>query len=165
MKKITLILFAVMAILPMMAQPMHGRWNTRASAANDESIECGAMQSEPIVVIDEDFSLFTAGSETAPDDEDITTSNYYVKDEYTHLPKWIGYNVHQAGGVCALLAWTDVMYGSGYGHISTPEKELYGEVTLTFKARRAHSNPTSGRMWIALCNNSYGIIQDTLHWE
>lgn len=162
-KKFTLILFAVLASMPVIAQPALGRWNTRASATEPERVECGATQSEPIVVIDEDFSLFTAGSETTPDDEDITTSNYYVKDEYTHLPKWIGYNVHQAGGVCALLAWTDAMHGSGYGHISTPEKELYGEVTLTFKARRAHSNPNSGRMWIALCNNSYGIIQDTTY--
>ena len=60
---------------------------------------------EPTVVIDEDFSLFTAGSEENPDDKSITTSSFYVESKYTKIPKWIGYNVCQAGGVCALLEY------------------------------------------------------------
>ena len=116
---------------------------------------------EPTVVIDEDFSLFTAGSEENPDGNSITTSSFYVESKYTKIPKWIGYNVCQAGGVCALLEYFHPDFGKGYGYISTPEMELYGETTVTFRARRAYSNPSSGDLDLALCDNTSGRLETT----
>ncbi len=120
-----------------------------------------AFAVEPKVVVDEDFSLFTAGSEENPDSESITTSDYRVQNQYTKIPNWIGYNVHQAGGVCALLQYIHPQFGKGYGHISTPEMELYGEVTISFRARRAHSNPLAGDLDLALCDNTSGRLETT----
>lgn len=160
-KKITLMMIATLSVLTMTAQQVQGCWNSRAEVTEHSRVMCGGIAAEPTVVVEEDFSLFTAGSEANPDDVDITTSNYFVKSEYTHVPNWIGYNVYQAGGACALLEWSTPQVGTEYGHISTPERELYGEVTLTFRARRAHSNPHAGEMWVSLCNNTTGILVDT----
>ena len=48
------------------------------------------------------------------------------------------------------------MYG---GYISTPEAELYGEATITFRARRATANPTVGTLDLALCDNTSGRLE------
>lgn len=165
MKKINYPIVLLMALIAgsATAQPIAGHWHNKPIA--NESITqqrtIQQVQSEAKLVLEEDFSLFTKGSEEAPDAEDISNSRYYVKNEYTHEPYWIGYNVHQAGGACALLEFNDPDYGKLYGHISTPERELYGDVVIKFRARRAHSNPTKGQLWLALCNNLEGVIEST----
>lgn len=158
-KEFYAILLLMLATLPLMAQPPLGRWNTRAVVVDTDKPIYEAAASESFVVLEEDFSLFTAGSETAPDSKDITDNNFFVDSKYTHIPNWIGHNVHQAGGKCALLKYNINGY-SGYGHISTPEMEMYGDVVVSFKARRAHSNPNAGRLRLSLCNNTYGIIEE-----
>jgi hypothetical protein len=63
-------------------------------------------ESEATVVLEEDFSLFTAGSEDMPDDVNIAPEvdyTYLVDTAYTHQPGWLGYYVFQAGG-CAACA-------------------------------------------------------------
>lgn len=113
--------------------------------------------SAPAVVVDEDFSLFTAGSEAQPDTEDITDKSVYeVPASYTKLPHWPGGGVYQAGGVC-YLGVREVNGESLYGFISTPVMELYGTVTLTFRARLAEAG--KGSMWFALCDNENGPIK------
>lgn len=132
-----------------------------ASASAQVSDSDSDNEVESVVVVDEDFSLFAAGTEAEPDVTDITShSTYRVNNSYTKLPNWGGYSVYQAGGACALLAYNHAQFGPGYGHISTPEMELYGEATVTFKARRAYSNPNAGQLWLALCDNSYGVLDD-----
>lgn len=111
------------------------------------------------VVIDEDFSLFTAGSEDAPDSENIANKSYKVNNEYTHEPLWGGNRVYQAGGCAFLGGYKDEYDWQYYGHITTPERELSGELSVSFRARRANSNPNSGKLDLALCDNDYGRIE------
>ncbi len=89
----------------------------------------------PQTVVDEDFSLFTAGSEAEPDATDLALETFKVPDEYMHSKGWVGGGVHQAGGVCALKVHKS-MGEDRDGFISTPLMELYGDVTLTFRAKR-----------------------------
>lgn len=110
-----------------------------------------------VVVVDEDFSLFTAGSEAAPDTKDITDKSIFeVPASYTKLPHWPGGGVYQAGGVC-YLGFRDAAGSEPYGFISTPVMELYGKVTLTFRARLAEKD--KGSMWFALCDSENGPIK------
>ncbi len=137
--------------------PLHKPALTSVHVSDSKS----ADDVETTVVVNEDFSLFAAGTEDQPDATDIVShSTYRINNMYTKLPNWGGYSVYQAGGVCALLAYNHEQFGPGYGHISTPEMELYGEATITFRARRAYSNPNAGQLWLALCDNSYGVLDD-----
>lgn len=165
MKKVYLVLSlaVIFSAIAVSAQSHNRLWKPQAfKGAPQRTAQAISSDTEATLVVEEDFSLFTAGSEEAPDSEDITTDYYYIKEGYMHSPNWSGYNVHQAGGACALLSYIDDYYGeTNYGHISTPETELYGEATVTFRARRAHSNPDNGEMWLALCDNTYGVLDDT----
>lgn len=140
-------------------------WPKTAMANQPINSISATASAEATVVAEEDFSLFTAGSEDAPDNTNIapgTNYIYYIDENYTHTPGWGGYNVYQAGGVCALLKYTDPYYGTtAYGHIQTPENELYGTSTITFRARRANSNPDSGEIDLALCDNYSGRLETT----
>ena len=131
-----------------------------------------ATQPGSTVVLEEDFSLFTAGSEDMPDDVNIAPEvdyTYLVDTAYTHQPGWLGYYVFQAGG-CAALKEYDY-YGYMYGgYISTPEAELYGESTITFRARRAGCSPAAGDLDLALCDNTMGRLETkefklTTEWQ
>lgn len=164
MKKVYLFLSLVIlcSLTAMQAQSNNSLWKSKAFKNSPRNMAMTTQASiEPMLVVEEDFSLFTAGSEDNPDSEDITTDYYTIKNEYTHEPDWIGHNVYQAGGTCALLQYIDSYYNEvNYGHISTPERELYGESTITFRARRANSNPNNGDLWLSLCDNSYGVLDD-----
>ena len=115
------------------------------------------------VVFSEDFSKFTAGSETAPDELDISgtqTDGYVINPKYLNQPGWYGKGVHQAGGACALRiyeyqyeGYPDVYTACGY--ISTPESELFGDVEISFRARKLSGN---GTFWVGLCDNEMGPL-------
>lgn len=139
------------------AQQHHNAWLKSDIAIKRQSAP--AAKVKPQMVLSEDFSLFKKGSENAPDSENITT-NYMLNEGYTHTSGWSAYHVYQAGGACAILEYEDDWYGTSYGHISTPEMELFGEVTISFKARRAAANPDKGKLWLALCDNYTGPVDD-----
>lgn len=52
----------------------------------------------PEAIINEDFSLFKAGSIDSPSNTDISSK----LDEYTKVPGWNGRKVYQAGGTCKI---------------------------------------------------------------
>lgn len=65
------------------------------------------------VVIDEDFSNFKAGTEAAPDEENIggpRNRTYNLKPGFTKLEGWTGTAIHQAGGTCAITSYYDEYY-------------------------------------------------------
>ena len=96
----------------------------------------GQAKSDNIeTILNEDFSLFTAGSEDAPDFTPIV-SDYVLDENLTHEPGYTGGDIYQAGGVC-LLGKEDYMWG---GYINTPVKEYTGIITLTFKAKAVYNN-------------------------
>ncbi len=163
----TITFLCVVATLFAVAKPSRlGNWASEPFKGMPRSARTITPKAEiaTVVVLEEDFSLFTAGSEQAPDSENVAPEEnyrYYVKDEYMHTPGWGGYNVYQAGGACALLKYDDPWYGESYGYIKTPKAELYGTATVTFRARRAHSNPGAGNLDLALCDDSYGRLETT----
>lgn len=80
-------------------------------------------------LIEEDFSLFTAGSEQSPDGTNLTDPETYMVDpNYTHQPGWNGGHVFQAGGVCYFADWY-------WAYLNTPEFEMTGTVHFYFRAR------------------------------
>lgn len=66
---------------------------TRAMAPEADNME---------VVLGEDFSKFTAGSEENPDMTNILTSEGVIMQDYISTYGWSGINIYQAGGCCFL---------------------------------------------------------------
>ena len=164
MKKSTFLcamwLFASMSI----AQ-VNGHWGSEQSfkVSPKATTESASSEIESQLVLEEDFSLCTAGTPETPDTTNIapgTNYIYKINPGYTHTPEWRGYHVYQAGG-CVALGEYDY-YGYKYGgYISTPETELYGEATVSFRARRAGTSPDAGNLDLALCDNMQGRMEDT----
>ncbi|MGC3977581.1 MAG: hypothetical protein QM751_04705 [Paludibacteraceae bacterium] len=89
------------------------------------------------VLLSEDFSLFTAGSETTPDATDIADAETgEIPATYTQIAEWYGYGVFQAGGT-AYMGLVDYgeTYGELPGYIATPLFDGSNTVTIKFKAR------------------------------
>ena len=80
------------------------------------------------VIVDEDFSLFTAGTNDEPDSKYIgDTNDPMVDNNLTHQPGWSSNYATQAGGACA-LATPPVG-----GMINTPMGDYSGEITISFR--------------------------------
>jgi len=124
------------------------------------SVKRGTILKAPAaqVVLEEDFSLFSAGSEEAPDGNIISDSGNRVPDEYTQMPGWVGGGVYQAGGICLLGDFLNYYDEPDFGFISTPVMELYGTVNLTFRARATEGSTTS--LWVAFCDDYSGPIDN-----
>lgn len=93
---------------------------------------------EYAVVLEEDFSKFTAGSWDNPDKNFIDV-NEQIPSEYTQTPGWMGRSVMQAGGAVALGMYTDPFTKVQMtGQIQTPVLDLHrdnGKCYVSFKAR------------------------------
>ena len=100
------------------------------------------------VMIEEDFSLMTAGSEAYPDGTNIAGPDYYIDSAYTHLPGWTASHAYQAGGTCCLNNPTSAF-------ISTPEMEMTGMVHLSLKARMKNTSPSQTMMYVLMATNPY----------
>ncbi len=109
-------------------------------ALNATAISAESNSTKATVLLTEDFSKFTAGTEDAPDSENIAivdpeTGSYSVPTTYTQEPGWSGQDIYQAGGVCYLKKG-DSSYFPGW--INTPEKAYFAEkgtVNISFRAR------------------------------
>lgn len=115
-------------------------------------------------VVEEDFSNFTAGTEIAPDEKNIggpRDYTYHIDPGFMKLEGWTGSAIHQAGGACAITSYMEPNYDyEVMGFLSTPEMELYGECTVTFRAKRLASSPDKGYLWLALCDNMQGPVDE-----
>ncbi len=104
---------------------MQGHKNTLQARANRE------------ILVEEDFSLFTAGTEQNPDTSNVVidpySGNYNLNPELMHMPGWIGHFVYQAGGCAYFDDWYNAF-------IDTPEMNMTGSLHVSFKARIAHGN-------------------------
>lgn len=124
-KKATAVMAAMMVTLTLAAQNKSFRQETMPR--NTQEYE---------TLVDEDFSLFTAGSEANPDPNNIVNpETYYVYPQYTHQPGWSGGVIQQAGGICYFGDWYNA-------YINTPEFEMAGSVHISFRARLESGNPS-----------------------
>ena len=94
---------------------------------------------EYITVIEEDFSLFTAGTEDEPDKTFLEGTNEVIPSKYTHTPGWKGRGIMSAGGaVCIGLVTDPYTQATMTGQIELPELDLHkdaGRAYLSFRAK------------------------------
>lgn len=111
-------------------------------------------------LVNEDFSKFSDGSESAPGAEIVNEYGYSIDESLTAQPGWRGLGIHPAGGAIAITQHYDDYYEEyDDGFISTPAYNMGGTATLTFRAKKL--NPTDrGNLWVVLCDDYYGPGQD-----
>ena len=121
--------------------------------------------SEKQTLINEDFSRFTEGSETAPAENEVCPTSYMIPDEFTAQPGWRGRGLHSAGGAVAVMKYeyTNPYYPEDgpeilKGYISTPGMMLNGTTTVTVRARSLGEEGAA--LWLAACDDYYGPGED-----
>lgn len=94
---------------------------------------------EYVTVIEEDFSLFTAGTPDNPDKTYLEGTNEVIPSKYTHTPGWKGRGVMSAGGAVCLGFVTDAYtQATMTGQLELPALDLHkdaGRAYLSFKAK------------------------------
>lgn len=93
------------------------------------------------ILVQEDFSKFTAGSESQPDAVDLCDSSTgEIPSQYTQAPAWGGVAVYQAGGCAYLGRYYDTQKGDYQtGLVYTPDMDATSGMLVTFRARSASS--------------------------
>lgn len=99
-----------------------------------------AQEASIITLIDEDFSLLTAGTNDEPDTtpltkdgewgEDATDESYLMDASLTKDGQWYGLSLRQAGGAIALMGQSDQA-----SWLFTPLKDYSGKMKITLRAR------------------------------
>ncbi len=99
------------------------------------------------VLVDEDFSLFTAGSESEPDEEFLgIPGEPYIDETLTKQSGWSTNYATQAGGACAFNTFVG-------GFINTPLGDYSGNITISFRAKRLSQEPVTATLGVLLLFN------------
>lgn len=106
------------------------------------------------VLLEEDFSKFTAGSEATPDATDVADATTgYIADELTNTPGWSGDGVFQAGR-CAYIGIVDEgtdNEDTGFLNTSTFDGSGNGGyIVVTFRARVAEEGATDAVEFVSI---------------
>ncbi|MCC8119471.1 MAG: hypothetical protein LIP09_12105 [Bacteroidales bacterium] len=103
------------------------------------------------LLVSEDFSKMTAGTEDEPDGTDMGANYYngepYLDDTYFQVEGWSGSQIYQAGGCVAL---NEPYWG---GVLNTPEMNLQGKLYLSFKVKNNNSNYSRVGFEVILCSS------------
>ena len=92
-------------------------------------------ESTPVVLINEDFSKFVEGAETAPTEQDLADESTGAIDaQYTQQAGWSGMGIFQAGGICAIAPVYNYYFYEG-GYLNSPKGDYSGVITYSFRAR------------------------------
>ena len=83
-------------------------------------------------LLSEDFSKFTAGTDTEPDYVRLDDADGNISDEYFNTPGWKGSEVYQAGG-CAYIGFSEEYQETGI--IITPLVNTSGSVYINCRMR------------------------------
>lgn len=106
------------------------------------------------VLLEEDFSKFTAGSEATPDATDVADATTgYIADKLTNTPGWSGDGVFQAGG-CAYIGIVDEgtdNEDTGFLNTSTFDGSGNGGyIVVTFRARVTEEGATDAVEFVSI---------------
>ena len=91
---------------------------------------CGIAGAQTKVILSEDFSKFTAGTEEAPDTVAISSN-----DDYFQTPGWRWWGLYQAGGIALLKKSMS---------LKTPEIDLDGYFEIKMRVKRV----SPGKEWL-----------------
>lgn len=107
---------------------------------------CGMLQAQSggthseegmVVLLSEDFSKFTDGSEATPDEMVLNDGNSEIDGGYFNQPGWKGWGVYQAGGVAYV---SPGFRGKVVCELATPELNNKGRVKARMRVRSASDN-------------------------
>jgi hypothetical protein len=131
---------SVFATKPLNAKQLSKEINTRVKS---QRVSASISAESPTVLLFENFSKLTAGSEATPDATDITDGETgEIPVSFTQVAGWSGWGVYQAGST-AYLGWVkyseyNAEYQDGPGYIATPVFDASTAstgYTIKFKAR------------------------------
>ena len=119
-----------------------------------------SAQTTSTTSIDEDFSLFTSGSEDSPSSA-INSEDGTIPSNYFHQSGWTGFGVHQAGGACALINPDN--YGA---QLNTATGNYAGTYVVTVRAKTLASNSSNNaRLNIGLWQEADNQYNQTSYYE
>ncbi len=115
------------------------------------------------VLVEEDFSKMTKGTEDSPDDERLAA--YYglepgvnIDPSLTNQPGWTGHNVYSAGG--AVLVKEDNI--TAPGAINTPLGDYSGSLTITFRYKILKGSTADGQVLVSVLKGGIGVGADVI---
>lgn len=111
---------------------------------------------ESDILIDEDFSAFTAGTTSEPDDELVASYYYspgmYIDESLTKDGQWAGNYVYSAGGAVALVSPTEYSAST----LFTPLGDYSGDLTITFKIKALED----ADLYVNICTGGYSACNN-----
>ena len=131
-KRLTLLLLAAMIMTDVVADSHHKVFRT---PVNENSIVKPSTERGDITgttLLSEDFSKFTAGTDTEPDYVRLDDADGNISDEYFNTPGWKGSEVYQAGG-CAYIGFSEEYQETGI--IITPLVNTSGAIYINCRMR------------------------------
>ena len=135
------------------------------NATNGSRLTPMKAEGTDIVVLSEDFSKFTSGSEDAPDMNTVITdgSNVVIPD-YTNTGGWYGTDIYQAGGCCFLSTGNRSFIMTPFIDLSADNGNYNVEFSCRAQSGQAIVNIYSQTMYgyperrFASCNETWQTI-------
>ncbi|MFR9164977.1 MAG: hypothetical protein ACLVKO_01660 [Dysgonomonas sp.] len=129
------------------------------------------QSSDVKVILSEDFSKFTAGSEAVPDATEISDfETGLIPVSYMQTFGWVGAGIFQAGGTC-YIDMVEYAEGEDTGFLDTPYIDLSGNNgNLTVKFRAKSKSSTGDGLVIGRFNFNdedmeWGEVELTSEWQ
>ena len=134
------------------------------NATNGRRLTPMKAEGTDIVVLSEDFSRFTSGSEDAPDMSTVITNNGNVIPDYTNTGGWYGTDIYQAGGCCFLSTGNRSFIMTPFIDLSADNGNYNVEFSCRAQSGQAIVNIYSQTMYgyperrFASCNETWQTI-------
>ncbi|MGI6222970.1 MAG: hypothetical protein ACOYJG_05115 [Prevotella sp.] len=125
----------------------------------NQQIRNSSSLSTTDVLVDEDFSGFTEGTEDNPDTTELYCQyglgkyeGLMIDPKYTKRPGWMGTEIYSAGGTVGLFAHQAWLNAT----MNTPQGDYSGDLTITLRAKVPSKTPGSSAMvYVRVCKGGF----------
>lgn len=131
-KRLTLLLLAAMIMTDIVADTHHKAFRNPVNGNTIDKVVTDRGGITETTLLSEDFSKFTAGTDTEPDYVRLDDADGNISDEYFNTPGWKGCEVYQAGG-CAYIGFSEEYQETGI--IITPLINTSGAIYINCRMR------------------------------